>query len=232
MEKHIRQKIGFHESFAASQLQKTMVIAKNRTETLFVNSVAESTIVLEEGAKLIFVVAATSGWEGLQKLTFQFKGRESELLFLCFIIGKAKHAFAFETISQHTALQTKAKYLVRAVMFDQSFVDYKGNLLIEKPAQLTDVYLAHHTMLLSDQARARTLPALEIEADDVKAGHAATIGKIDEELLFYLKSRGLDDKQATELFISGFFEEQIHMISEPVLQNQLRRDIEKALLFR
>ena len=193
------------------------------------NSVEEEKVVLQEGDDVTYVLFATEGWEGTPKLTFEIAGREARLRFLAFIIGSGKDRFNFETISNHVAPNTKAEYFVRAALFDGSMVDYKGNLVIMKDAQLTDTYLAHHTLLLSDDARARTIPALEIEADDVKAGHAATIGKVDKELLFYLKSRGIREEEAQKLLITGFFETQLQMIPDEKVRDELRVKVLKKL---
>lgn len=213
----------------SSSLSEELTIPKETEQTLVVETIDNTIIRLEEGSKLTLIFVGTEGWEGLRKITFKFIGRESELKFLGFIIGDEKNAFSFETISQHLVPQTKAHYLVRGVMFDHSLVDYKGNIIIEKNAQLTDTYLAHHTLLMSDFARARSIPALEIEADDVKAGHAATIGKVDEEIMFYLKSRGLESKEAYQILIEGFLEEGLKMVDEKV-QTTLRPILQKALL--
>ncbi|HLG25357.1 MAG TPA: SufD family Fe-S cluster assembly protein, partial [Candidatus Gracilibacteria bacterium] len=140
--------------------------------------------------------------------------------------------FNFETVSNHLKPRTKAHYYLRSAMFGVSSVDYKGTLIIEKPAQLADTYLAHHTLLLSENSRARSVPALEIEADDVKAGHAATIGKVDRELLFYLKSRGIPEDMATEMLIQGFFEGQLAMIPDEKTQEMAREGIMASLPFQ
>lgn len=210
-------------------LPEKIVIPLETEQTLFVSTATNSTIVLEEGAHLTFILFCTEGWSETAKLTFEFSGKNSSLQFLAMMIGKGKNHFPFETISRHIVPQTKAHYFVRAAMFDDSLVDYKGNIIIEKEAQLTDTYLAHHTLLLSDRARARTIPALEIEADDVKAGHAATIGKVDEELMFYLQSRGIATKEAEQMLISGFFEDQLKLVHDEKIQLSLRELILKNL---
>jgi Fe-S cluster assembly protein SufD len=219
-------------SIQISRLPGQTIIAKGVEKTLLVREVVDSTVVLEENAKLTFVLLGVNGWESLRKMTFEFVGKNSELQFLGFIIGTGSQTFPFETISKHLAPQTKAHYLLRAAMFDSSIVDYKGSIIIDKKAQLADTYLAHHTLLLSNLARARTIPALEIEADDVKAGHAATIGKVDDELMFYLKSRGINSKEAREMLISSFFEKQLQMIPDKKIQEDLRKIIKKSLPFQ
>jgi len=207
-----------------------IAIQAGEEKILIFSKLQTSTIRLEEGAKLTFILLANEGWEDVAKVTFELSGRHAEIQFLGFILGNGKNNFAFETFSHHTVPETKGHFYVKAVMFDQSLVDYKGNIIIEKPAQLSDSYLAHHTMLLSDQSRARSIPALEIEADDVKAGHAATIGKVEEELMFYLCSRGVPPKEAEQMLIEGFFAEYVRMVPDEKVQEQVYEWLKKYLM--
>lgn len=212
--------------------QKTRTLIPRGTEqTLVVETLQDMTIALEEGATLNFVLFGTKGWEETAHVRFELLGSNCELNFLGFIIGREKAKFPFETISHHQVPQTKAHYNVKAALYDSALVDYQGTLIIDKPAQLADTYLSHHTLLMSDKARARTIPALEIEADDVVAGHAATIGKVDKELMFYLKSRGIDPKAAERLLITGFFESHLEMIPDEQIREELRTKIIDALPF-
>ncbi len=177
------------------------------------------------------VFFGTEGWEESKKAKFELRGGGAELTFLGFIIGKQSSSFSFETVSHHSVPETKAHYHIRAALFDEASIDYKGNLVIDKPAQLADTYLAHHTLLLSDKARARTTPSLEIEADDVKAGHAATIGKVDKELLYYLQTRGIPEQTAEQLLIGAFLEDQLQMIPDEKIRDELRERIISSLPF-
>lgn len=217
------------KELAFQKLTEELTIPRDTSKIILVEHLENTHILLEEGAKLTFIYCGFEGFQDLKKITFEFGGRESELHFLGFIIGTKDQTFPFETVSLHKVPQTKAHYNVRATMFDHSKVDYKGNIIIKKSAPLTDAYLAHHTLLLSDFARARTIPALEIEADDVKAGHAATIGKVDEEVMFYLQSRGLPKTEAELLQISGFFEQQLQQVPDEELACSLRELIKSHL---
>lgn len=200
-----------------------ITISKNRT--IIVKELETQHICLEEGVKLTFILIATDGFQEPAKVTFELKGAGAELKFLGFIVGKKEKIFPFETVSLHRAPNTKAHYNVKAVMFDHSQVDYKGNIIIEKSAQMTDSYLSHHTLLMSEHARAKSIPALEILADDVKAGHSASIGKVDEEMMFYLKSRGIEDNEAEQMLVNGFFESQLATIMDENLRERARTAI-------
>lgn len=211
------------------EVGQELVIPDNSSMICLVSAAEECNIVLRENSLLTFVLFATEGWEGTPKITFEFTGRNSELECLGLIVGTGAMSFAFETVSKHLTTNTKASYRIRAAMFDRSVVDYKGNLVIPKPAQLTDTYLSHDTLLLSDYARAHTVPALEIEANDVKAGHAATIGKVDDELKFYLLSRGIEAQEAEQLLINSFFQSQLDRIPDEEMRGSLKKALSKAL---
>lgn len=178
---------------------------------------------------LNYVLFLDKGWMEKRNLTFEFKEENATLRFLAIMIGKNKEKFPFETISLHKNRNTRAYYTVRSALFDESEVDYTGNLKIEKNSHSTDCYLAHHTLMLSKNAKTNSIPCLEIETDDVKAGHAATIGNIDEELSFYLQSRGLDKKLAKTLLIKNFLESEIKKIPDKKTQKKIIKKIEKSL---
>ncbi len=95
---------------------------------------------------------------------------------------------------------------VKTVATESSRAIFTGDILMEKEAVQSEAYLADHVLLLSKGARADSIPGLEIKAADVKASHAASVGQVDEEQLFYLESRGLDPASARHLIVVGFLE--------------------------
>ncbi|MBI2634480.1 SufD family Fe-S cluster assembly protein [Candidatus Peregrinibacteria bacterium] len=199
------------------------------SQTTLTYSLTTSTINIPADTNLTYVAFLKKGWRETQKLQFNFTGENSTLNFIALILGLGEETFPFETISNHEIPHTNAYYNIRGVMFDKSQVYYRGSLNIKKSAQLTDCYLAHHTLMLSKNAKTHTIPSLEIEADDVKAGHAATIGKVDEDILFYLASRGINKKQGQSMLIKGFLETDLKKISDPNIQLILAKNIEEAL---
>ncbi|MCA9374158.1 SufD family Fe-S cluster assembly protein [Candidatus Peregrinibacteria bacterium] len=211
--------------------KELMTVKAGEDKLVFVEEILDGTVVIEAGAKLTYVFLGLKGWEEMRKLKFEFMGSDSELSFLGFIVGSGKEQFPFETISGHRVPQTKGHFYLKAAMYGESNMDYTGTLVIDKSGPLADVYLESKTLLLSERARAKSVPALEIEADDVVAGHAATIGKIDKELLFYLKSRGISAEEAEKMLIGGFFESQLEMIADEQMREDVRRKIIEALPF-
>lgn len=207
-----------------------LTIEAGKEEFLMVSCVPSTHIHLQQGSKLTFVALVTEGWEGKRILNIHFDGKNAEALCLILIEGRESNEFVFETVSNHTVPQTKAAYYVRNVLFDRAFVDYKGNLIIQRQAQITDSYLAHHSLMLSKDAKAYSIPSLEIEADDVKAGHAATIGSVDEEMLFYCMSRGMNRNEASEMLVQGFMGADLQKISSEEMRMKVAREMETRLL--
>lgn len=119
------------------------------------------------------------------------------------------------------AKHTYSDIQVRAVADGDSRAIFTGNLLMEPAAVKSEAYLADHVLLLSGDARADSIPGLEIKAADVKASHAASVGQVDEEQLFYLESRGLAPAQARRLIVVGFLRSLMERMPLPFVQEIL-----------
>ncbi len=180
---------------------------------------------LEKDQKLTLVIVPEKNIEGRPQMVFNLKGSRAELNVIILIVGKGGARYAFDLLVQHQAAGTKANVILKAAMFDESALDFSGNLVINKKADKADTYLASHALILSDKAAAKAIPALEIEADDVKAGHAATMGKIDQENLYYLMSRGLDENESGKICIEAFFESALNNIPDKKCRLLLRQKI-------
>ncbi|MBM3145532.1 MAG: Fe-S cluster assembly protein SufD [Chloroflexi bacterium] len=111
-----------------------------------------------------------------------------------------------DTQQNHLAPHTTSDLLFKGALKGRSRSVWQGMIYVAPGAQRTDGYQANRNLVLSDQARADSIPGLEILADDVRCTHGATVGKIDPDLVFYLRSRGLPAGQAERLVVDGFFE--------------------------
>jgi len=132
-------------------------------------------------------------------------GANSEMLGLYF--GDGDQHFDFNTSQDHTEPNTGSDLLYKGALDGKSRAVFRGIIRVFPDAQRTDAYQTNRNLLLSPGARADSLPNLEIEADDVKCSHGATIGELDSEAKFYLMSRGLDRVQAERLVVLGFLGE-------------------------
>lgn len=114
---------------------------------------------------------------------------------------------SFNTYQNHKAKNTKSNLLFKGVLNDSSSGIFRGVIKVNPLAQKTDAYQANRNLIISKNAKAVSLPILEIEANDVRCTHGATVGKIDEGELFYLKSRGITEREAKKMIVSGFINE-------------------------
>lgn len=122
---------------------------------------------------------------------------------LCSLDNKSQ--VDFYTISRHNEKNTYSDTMAKGVVKDNSKLLIRGLTRIEKNAAYSDGY-EKADILIFDNAEADAIPNLEIENSEVKCSHGATIGQIEKEKLFYLQSRGLNEKESENLIVSGFFE--------------------------
>jgi len=111
-----------------------------------------------------------------------------------------------DTQQNHLAPHTTSDLLFKGALKGHSRSVWQGMIYVAPAAQKTDGYQANRNLVLSPNARADSIPGLEILADDVRCTHGATVGKLEEEPLFYLKSRGIPEKEAERLLVEGFFD--------------------------
>jgi Fe-S cluster assembly protein SufD len=111
-----------------------------------------------------------------------------------------------DTQQNHLAANTSSDLLFKGALKGKSRSVWQGMIYVAPGAQKTDGYQANRNLVLDDQARADSIPGLEILADDVRCTHGATVGKLEEEPLFYLESRGIPRKDAARLVVEGFFD--------------------------
>lgn len=191
----------------------------------FCNGVLD--FVLDEGAKAVFhdkqeghfqAIRATLKKDSQCKALFlgkqlrtSIKVQLAEENSEAAIYGLARNSKEEEShihaIVEHMAPHTRSRQHFKSVLRDQGRFSFEGKILVRPAAQKTEAYQLNNALLLSDEAVANAKPNLEIFADDVKATHGATVGQLDAEQLFYLRSRGLALEQAKEWLIEGFCQE-------------------------
>lgn len=112
----------------------------------------------------------------------------------------------YDSQQNHLAPYTTSDLLFKGALIDQSRAVWQGMIYVAPGAQKTDGYQANRNLILSREARADSIPGLEILADDVRCTHGATVGKIDRDQVFYLRSRGITKLEAERLIVEGFFD--------------------------
>ena len=146
-----------------------------------------------------------------------------------FMFGDQRQHFHLHTLQRHLVEQTTSDLLIKCCLKDRARSIYQGLIQVSEGAQRTDAYQANRNLLLSDLARADSIPGLEILANDVRCTHGATIGHVDDEQLYYLMTRGLPRLEAQRLVVEGFFAPVLDRIPLDDVREQLRREIEHKL---
>jgi Fe-S cluster assembly protein SufD len=131
-----------------------------------------------------------------------------------------------QTLQDHIAPHASSNLLFKGALRDAGRSVFRGLIRVHPKAQRTDAYQTNRNMILSSEARADSLPNLEIGADDVRCSHAATVGQLDEEEIFYLLSRGIPKPEAIRLVVFGFFGEVLDQVPLPEIKKELMRAIE------
>jgi Fe-S cluster assembly protein SufD len=123
----------------------------------------------------------------------------------------------YDTFQRHEAPHTTSDFAFKGALRDQATAVWRGMIRVEQDAQKTNAYQENRNLLLSPKAHADSIPGLEIEANDVRCTHGATIGQVDRDQLFYLMARGLSRAEAERLIVRGFFQDVLERIElEPV----------------
>ena len=125
----------------------------------------------------------------------------------------------------HKVGNTFGRVVLRGVAKNGARVQVEGMIKIDKEANGVDDFLEMKLLLLDAKSQAVAEPKLEIEANEVKASHAATVGKIDEEELFYLTSRGIGLAEAEKLIVGGFLDQVIDKIEDPMIASKFSRKL-------
>ena len=144
-------------------------------------------------------------------------------------LGRGTQVTDNHTVIDHSKPHCSSHELYKSILDDSSKGIFNGKVFVRKDAQKTDAKQTNKTLLLSDEATMNTKPQLEIFADDVKCTHGATIGQLDDEQLFYLRSRGIDLDSARDILTSAFAGDVIDKITIEPLRRQMYLMIQQRL---
>lgn len=154
-------------------------------------------------------------------------GADARALGLYFAGGN-QH-FEHRVISRHEAPRAYSNLLYKGAIQDAAHTVFFGNLVVPPGAPGTDAYQTNRNLVLNDGARADTIPFLEIETAEVKCSHAGAVGRVDDEHLFYLQSRGVPTAQAKRLIVMGFLQEVLEEVELPELRAELEQAVAEKL---
>jgi Fe-S cluster assembly protein SufD len=146
-------------------------------------------------------------------------GAETQVNGVMFTEGR-QH-LAYHTLQHHQAPSCRSDLLYKGGLQDKTRLVWRGMIKVDRDAQKTDGYQRNDNLMLSEEARADSIPGLEIEADDVRCTHGATTGRVDDEQIFYCRCRGLTRKEATRTVVSGFFQQVFDRITIDSVRDSL-----------
>jgi Fe-S cluster assembly protein SufD len=134
-------------------------------------------------------------------------GQDAEVQVNGVMFTEGRQHLSYNTHQHHMAPYCKSDLLYKTALQDRSRTVWRGMIKVDKPAQRTDAYQRNDNLMLSRDARADSIPGLEIEADDVRCTHGSTSGRVDEHQLFYAMTRGYTRREAVRMIVSGFFQQ-------------------------
>ena len=155
------------------------------------------------------------------------RGARAEVNGVTFSTGRQR--LSYYTQQSHNAPDTDSDLLYKTVLRDRSKVVWRGMIRVEEVAQRTDGYQRCDSLMLSSDARSDSIPGLEIEADDVRCTHGATTGRVDQEQLFYCRSRGLMEGEAMHMIVAGFFDQVLDRVNVAPVRAALAKAAERKL---
>ncbi len=157
-------------------------------------------------------------------------GEGGECLINGLFIGNGRQHLDNYMLVEHASPHCASRQFYNGILDDRAHGVFHGRIIVHKDAQKTDAKQTNRNLLLSDDSQIDTKPQLEIYADDVKCTHGATIGQIEENALFYLRSRGIDEISARKLLLLAFANECLDRMAPSVARNHVEQLIHAHLL--
>src|SRR2546421_3496839 len=215
---------GVNDLVAGPGAKVTYVCAQNWGDSVIALQM-NSTIVDHDASAMslnLHLGSRYSRFESLSRLIGE--GGRSDLLAVS--VAKDQQEFDARTLQDHISPHTASDLPYKNALDDRARCTFGGLIRVEPNAHFTDAYQKVRNLLLSDDAEANSMPGLEILADNVRCTHGATSGQIEEDQLFYLRSRGIPTKVAQRLLVTGFLDEVIQRLDHQAIAEHLHRLVE------
>ena len=216
---------GVNDLIAGPGAKVTYVCAQNWGDNVIALQINSTTV--DHGASAMSLNlnlgSKYSRFESLSRLIGE--GARSDLLAVGVATGEQE--FDARTLQDHISPHTASDLLYKNALDDRARCTFGGLIRVEPHAHFTDAYQKVRNLLLSDDSEANSMPGLEILADNVRCTHGATSGQIQENELFYLRSRGIPIKVAQRLIVTGFLNEVVQRLDHPPIAEHVHRLIEE-----
>ena len=190
---------------------------------------ADFDIRLAAGATLDLVFLSLHGGELRNRIRVSLDGEKAVCNLGGLSVADGEERMDYDIVLTHQVPGCRSNQLFKTILSDRSQARFDGLIKVVPDAQQTEAYQANHNLLCSEEAKAETKPQLEIYADDVKCSHGATVGRLNPDELFYLRSRGIPYEEAQLLQQLAFVDEVLARISDPELREKMADWVEKRL---
>ena len=174
---------------------------------------------IETGAKLNYLLVEEGGQLVKRQMEFQLKGENSDATLSGIYHAGESRQFIYNTRQDHLASNTISNLLFKGVLSKNAYALWQGNIFVGYGTHGVDGYQMNRNLLLGENVQAQSIPGLEILTDDVKCSHGVAMSNIDEDQLFYLSSRGIDETTAVRLIVGGFIEDGLKRMKDKRLHN-------------
>lgn len=190
---------------------------------------SSQTALLARDASLTWLNGTLGSQTSKAFLDCKFLGAGANAKLLGFFFGDGKQHFDQHTFQNHIVGNTASDLLYKGALKDTAYSAFRGLIRVNPAAQRSDAYQANRNILLSPKAHADSIPELEIEANDVRCTHGATVGPIDPEQIFYLQARGIPKAEAEKVIVEGFFDPLMQKIPLESIRDELAQAIQSKI---
>lgn len=187
------------------------------------------TALLENDSALTWLNGTLGSQTTKAFLDCKFLGTGTNANLLGFFFGDGKQHFDQHTFQNHIVGRSASDLLYKGALQDRAYSAFRGLIRVNPDAQRSDAYQANRNILLGGHAHADSIPELEIEANDVRCTHGATVGPIDPEQIFYLMARGIPKIEAEKVIVEGFFDPLMQKIPLESIREELTRAIQTKI---
>jgi len=188
-----------------------------------VNHVSVQRLLAARDAHVQLVLLSTGGQCSRFQLESIAEGSGAHIELLGVRVGRGIQQCHVVSLQDHPAAHTTSDLLLKSALHDSAYGTYYGLIRIHPKAQKCAAYQADRNLLLGEHAKAETTPVLEIEADDVRCTHGASVGPVDQQQLFYMRSRGIPPEIAQTMLVYGFLDGVLDRVRHPVVREQFSR---------